>query len=253
MLLTPRNHFNQDLARARALLAHAATLPNGPLGQDVLRAAWMMAVGACDAYFADAYADLISRAIRAKELQPAVDIPDRLNNLRVPVTAVLRPAQGGWRWRMAARELMEKENVLSLEKMKGLFNHFFRKTHKLLNQDTIASWIAHPAGKIRLFGVTPGQYQALPTAAAKTAARKDAIERFETRFEEIFQRRHDCIHACDRPKVAVQDITAAQVQKTIDDIDFLVVRCHDALVAEFPEYLRGLGFNGATRNQVCMA
>ena len=36
-----------------------------------------MAVGACDAYFADAYADLISRAIRAKELQTAIDIPDR--------------------------------------------------------------------------------------------------------------------------------------------------------------------------------
>lgn len=28
----------------------------------------MMAVGACDAYFSDAYADLISRTLRAKEL-----------------------------------------------------------------------------------------------------------------------------------------------------------------------------------------
>lgn len=252
MLVTPRNHFDQNLARGRALRAHAIAMPDDLLAQDVLRAAWMMAVGACDAYFADAYADLISRAIRAKELQPAVPIPDRLNNLRIPVTAILGPAQGGWRWRRAARELMENENVLSLEKVKGLFNHFFRKTHKLLNQGTIESWIIHPNGKVRLFGVTPGQYQAL-AAAAKSAAKEAALERFEARFEEIFQRRHDCIHACDRPKVAVQDITQQQVQKTIDDIEFLVVRCHEALVAEFPEYLRGLGFNGATRNQVCMA
>lgn len=252
MLLTPRNHFIQNLARARALQTHAATLPDEALAQDILRAAWMMAVGACDAYFADAYTDLISRAIRAKELQPTIEIPDRLNNLRVPVTAILRPVQGGWRWRMAARELMENESVLSIEKVKGLFNHFFRKTHKLLKDDTIEPWIKHADGKIRLFGVTRAEYQSL-AAAAKSAAKKRAVERFEGRFKEIFQRRHDCIHACDRPKAAVQAITAAQVQKTIADVEFLVVRCHEALVAEFPEYLRGLGFNGATRNQVCMA
>jgi hypothetical protein len=251
MLLTSKSHFDQDIGRARALCVHAAGLPAGPLAHDIFRASWMMAVGACDAYFSDAYADLISRALRAKDLQPAINIPDRLNSLKVPVTAIIRAAHGGWRWRMAARELMETENVLSLEKIKLLFNHFFRKTHKLFNQDAIEPWILHPDAQVRLFGLTTGQYQATP-AANKPTTRKQAVERFEGRFEQIFQRRHDCIHNCDRPKVALQAITTAQVQKAVDDIAFLVNRCPEASLAEFPHYLVNLGFNGATRNQVCM-
>jgi hypothetical protein len=98
--MTAKTHFDEDIARSRALVAHAGTLPDGLLPDgllrdDILRAAWMMAVGACDAYFSDAYADLISRALRAKELQPEVTIPDRLNSLRIPVIAVLRQARGG--------------------------------------------------------------------------------------------------------------------------------------------------------------
>ena len=62
----------------------------------------MMAVGASDAYFCDAYADLIARTLQAKQLQPTVTIPDRLSKLKVPVIAVIRQAEGGWRWRMAA-------------------------------------------------------------------------------------------------------------------------------------------------------
>src|SRR5260221_3254779 len=131
MLDNTKAQFVENTVRANALVVHAQAQPNGILRDDILRAAWMMAVGACDTYFADAYADLISRALRAKDLQPAIQIPDRLNNLRVPVTAVLRQAHGGWRWRMAARELVEDENVLSLDKIKKLFNHFFRPNSKL--------------------------------------------------------------------------------------------------------------------------
>lgn len=251
MLDTAKTHFDQDIARARALLMHAQGLPLGMLADDILRAAWMMGVGACDAYFSDAYADLISRTLRAKDLQPAVTIPDRLNNLKVPVTAILRQAHGGWRWRMAARELIESENVLSLEKVRSLFNHFFRRGHKLLNQDTIERWILHPQAKSRLFGLTPTQYRARP-AADKAQAKKDAIEQFELHFEEIFQRRHDCIHNCDRPKIAVQQIQATAVMKKLQDIEFLVYRCHEAFLTEYPTYLNGLGFSAPTRNQVCM-
>jgi hypothetical protein len=84
----------------------------------------MMAVGASDAYFCDAYGDLLARALRAKSIQPGVQIPDRLNNLKVPVITVLSGTHEGWRWRMAARELIEKENVLALKKIRELFNHF---------------------------------------------------------------------------------------------------------------------------------
>lgn len=251
MLNTALNHFTSDITRARGLHAHAVGLPAGIIRDDILRSSWMMAVGACDAYFSDAYADLISRALRAKELQPAITIPDRLNNLKVPVTAIIRPAGAGWRWRMAARELIESENVLSLEKIKHLFNHFFRKGHKLLSAETIAPWIIHPSAKRRHFGISPTQYRA-EAPADQATARKDGLEKFEARFEDIFQRRHDCIYNCDRPKVALQAISEAHAKKAVEDIEFLVLRCHDSLLAEFPLYLSGLGFSVATRNQVCI-
>jgi len=251
VLSTAKAHFDEDICRARALVAHAQTVPAGVLADDILRAGWMMAVGACDAYFSDAYGDLIARALRAKDLQPAVAIPDRLNNLKVPVTAVIRQARGGWRWRMAARELIEDQNVLSLDKIRRLFNHFFRKDKRLLNQDTIGSWITHRNGKVRLFGLTATEYRA-KDAAGKATARKEALEHLEEHYEAIFQRRHDCIHNCDRPKTAMQPIGHTAVSKTIDDIEFLVARCHEAFLDEFPVYLTNLGFSPATRNQVCM-
>lgn len=250
MLNTALAHFNEDIVRARGLHGHAIALPDSVVRRDILRAAWMMAVGACDAYFSDAYADLVSRAIRAKELQPSVQIPDRLNNLMVPVTAILRQANGGWRWRMAARELMEDQNVLSLDKIRKLFNHFFRKNHKLLTSNTISSWITHRQAKSRLFGVTATQFRAAPTVQHGKIC-TDALEQFEELFTAIFQRRHDCIHNCDRPKIAIQEISDAEVRKRIEDVEFLVSRCHEALIIEFPLYLQGLSFNGATRAQVC--
>ncbi|WP_298854149.1 hypothetical protein [uncultured Aquimonas sp.] len=250
MLATAIAHFNADIDRAKSLRLHAITLPAGVLQSDILRAAWMMAVGACDAYFSDAYADFVSRAIRAKELQPAVSIPDRLNNLKLPVTALLRPANGGWRWRMAARELIESENVLSLEKIRSLFNHFCRPTHKLINKSTLGHWITHPTAKKRMFGVSSAEYSAA-TSSQQNKLREDAMEHFEGHYGEIFQRRHDCIHNCDRPKQALQPIGGSEVLKRIEDVEYLVRLCHSELLVEFPEYLKGLGFSGAIRAQVC--
>lgn len=251
MLQTAKRHFDDDLNRAQALLDHAIRMPQGTLRGDILRAAWMMTVGGCDAYFSDAYADLICRALRAKELQPEVDIPDRLNNLKVPVVAVIRQQHlGGWRWRMAARELIEDENVLSLEKIKHLFNHFFRKSQKLLTKETIEAWITHNQAKTRNFGISRADYRAL-AAQAKNHAKERALDRLHVRFDGIFQRRHDCIHNCDRPLTALQPIANVTVEKCIQDIRFIVERCHEGFVAEFPVYLANLGFSGVTKNRVC--
>jgi hypothetical protein len=250
MLNTAKAHFDEDLRRARQLQVHALGIPVGNLRDDILRAAWMMGVGACDAYFSDAYADLIARTLRAKDLEKAINLPDRLNNLKIPVIAVIGQANGGWRWRMAARELIEDENVLSLEKIKTLFNHFFRKGHKLLTIETIEGWILHRNAKSRLFGMTSTAYRALNNQQ-KNAARKDALDQFNELFGEIFQRRHDCIHNCDRPKIALQPISEVAVEKKLQDVEFLVCRAHDALTAEFPIYLRTLGFSAVTRNSVC--
>lgn len=246
VLVTAKGHFDQDIQRAQDLLAHARELDAGEIRNDILRLVWMMAVGASDAYFSDAYADLVARTLRAKDFQPAVNLPDRLNNLKVPVIAVIRDSPA-WRWRMAARELIEDENVLSIEKIKKLFNHFFRSNHKLFTDNSIEAWILHADAKQRHFGITKTAYRA---HAQQGNARKAALEHFSKRLDDIFQRRHDCIHNCDRPKVALQSITDSSAEKALQDIGFLVTRCHDALVAEFPKYLRTLGFNGATRNRV---
>lgn len=248
ILATAKSHFDTDLNRGRLLMSNAAKVP--ACEDDMLRSALMFVVGACDAYFADAYADLISRVLRAKELEPAISLPDRLNNLKMPVTAILRPASmPGWRWRMAARELVEKENVLSFDQIRNLFNQFFPKKQGLISRDRVCDWLSDPQAKRRQFGTTDAELRAVPPADLN-AAKERALEHFETKFSTIFQRRHDCIHCCDRPKVAIQAINQPAVQKKIEDIQFLVNRCHAELNARFPEYLTDLGFGAVTRNQV---
>ncbi|OHV08704.1 hypothetical protein [Kushneria phosphatilytica] len=249
MLDTAMSHFADDIARARGLLDHAKQQASGTVKDDIFRASWMMGVGACDAYFSDAYADLVAKAIQAKEIESSIEIPDRLNNLKLPVTAMLRQANGGWRWRMAARELIEEENVLSLGKIQQLFNHFFRKEHKLLNAEAIGSWITHPESKQRVFGITATNYRKL-NSSQKGKARKEALDKVKERYETIFQRRHDCIHNCDRPKILPLPISEASVKKSIQDVEFLVNRCHEAIKSEFPIYLTDLGFSAVTKNRV---
>jgi hypothetical protein len=209
----------------------------------------MMAAGAWDTYFSDAYGDLLARTLRAKGIQCEVTFPDRLNNLRFPVIAVLRHGREGWRWRMVARELIEEENVRSLEKIKKLFNHFFRDGHKILNIDTIEELILHRDAKSRMFGITAPNYRALPPAD-KNKAKKAAVKHMEDHFEVLFQRRHDCIHNCDRPRLALQSIKSERVQKTVDDLDFLAGRCNESFTQEFPTYLANVGFSAVTCNRV---
>lgn len=249
ILDTAKRHFDDDMVRATAVLELARPMPAGIVRDDVLRLAWMMAVGASDAFFCDAYADVLSRTLRAKAIQPSGQIPDRLGNLKVPVVAILRNSGDGWRWRMAARELIEDDNVLSLEKVKKLLNVFFRDHHKLMTEETIETWITHRDAKQRLLGTTRTAYNR-KTPADKTTAKKAALKQLEERMSEIFQRRHDCIHNCDRPKVALQAITDSTVEKAMQDVRFVVERCCQATRAEFPQYLNARGFTPATRNRV---
>lgn len=249
LLQTAQQHFAEDIQRARALVTCAQAQLAGLLRDDILRSAWMMCVGAADAYFCDAYADVIARTLRAMDLEPAVLIPDRLADLKVPVTAVIRGNHNGWRWRMAARELIEDQNVLSLEKVRHLFNHFFRPGHKIVSQDTIAAWLQHRDARQRRFGTTAAIYRAAQPAQ-QAQARRDMLEHFQNHYERIFQRRHDCIHNCDRPRVAVQQITDRQVTQVAEDIEFAVQRIQDAIRAEYPIYLQTLGFGAVTQNRV---
>ncbi|WP_282045287.1 hypothetical protein [Roseibium album] len=248
ILETAKLHFDEDVARAGALRHHATGLPDGRVKDDVLRSAWMVGVGASDAYFCDAYADLVARTLRAKEIQRSGKIPDRLGNLSVPAVAVL-DASSSWRWRMAARGIIEKQSVLSLDEVKKFLNLFCRNEHKLLQPATIEDWIIHAESRQRNFGITPAAYNAL-APRQKSSAKKAALEKFSTRMQGIFQRRHDCIHNCDRPRIAIQGISDASTEKAIADVQFLVDRCTEHLRAEYPRYMEHNGFTGVTRNKI---
>lgn len=255
MPTTALSHFKQDVARARAIVAHADPLPRANsaeqmLRSDLLRSAWMFAVGAMDAYFCDAYTDIVAATIISKSRHETASLPDFFCDIRFPIRAILEPYANNqnWRWRMAARKMMERENVLSLPAVRTLFNKFFRKGHKLFG-DRMADWIVHPDAKKRLFGITRVAFSAL-AANQKGKAIEDAQEQMEERFRELFQRRHDCIHNCDRPRVSPQPLhLGGTVLKVIQDAEFLVRRCDEHINAEFRAFLLGIGCPQAIVNQ----
>ncbi|MBV9122223.1 MAG: hypothetical protein JO112_02540 [Planctomycetes bacterium] len=256
MPATAISHFQQDLGRARAIAAHADPLPHGTpaeqlLRSDLWRSAWMFGVGALDAYFCDAYTDIVAATIIAKSRHPALILPEFFHDIRFPVRAILEPYANNinWRWRMAARKMMERENVLSLATVQTLFNKFFRSGQRFF-REVLPTWIYHPDSRRRVFGITAARFNALP-ANLRGQAVADAQARLEERFREIFQRRHDCIHNCDRPRVKPQPLTAGNVVlRVLEDVEFLVRRCNDHINLEFRHFLLGMGCPAAVVGQV---
>lgn len=87
-------HFREDVARARAIIAHADPMPNATpaeqlLRSDLLRSGWMFAVGALDAYFCDAYTDIVAATIIAKNRHALMVLPNFFYEIRFPVRAIL--------------------------------------------------------------------------------------------------------------------------------------------------------------------
>src|SRR5438067_2320 len=163
---TAFNHFQQDIGRARAIVAHADPLPQGTaaeqlLRDDLLRGAWMFGVGALDASFCDAYTDIVAATIIAKSRHAALALPEFFHDIRFPVRAILEPYANNinWRWRMAARKMMERENVLSLSTVQTLFNKFFGNGQRFF-RDVLPTWIVHPGSRRRVFGITAARFNA---------------------------------------------------------------------------------------------
>jgi hypothetical protein len=252
---TARRHFEQDIGRARAIAGHADPLPHGTpaeqlLRGDLWRSAWMFGVGALDAYFCDAYTDIVAATIIAKSRHATLTLPEFFHDIRFPIRAILEPYANNmnWRWRMAARKMMERETVLSLATVQTLFNKFFDGGK--LFRDALPAWIVHPHGRRRVLGITATRFNALPQNL-KGQAVADAQARLEERFREIFQRRHDCIHNCDRPRVKPQPLTSAVVvQRVLHDIEFLVRRCDEHINREFRQFLLARGCPAAVVAQV---
>ena len=70
-------------------------------------------------------------------------------------------------------------------------------------------------------------YNALDPAG-KNAARRQAKTHFQERYGDLFQRRHDCIHNCDRPRMSPQPIDKrGTLLNVIQDVEFFVNRCDE--------------------------
>lgn len=207
----------------------------------------MFAVGALDAYFCDAYTDIIAATASSKSRQPSITLPEWFYEIKFPLRAILEEYDNqNWRWRMAARKMMERENVTSLSAIQSLFNKFFRDKQKFF-QDLLDVWMSDQDAKIRLFGISRTDYLAMNDPTDKRSARDAAKAQFKERFQVIFQRRHDCIHNCDRPRVSPQPLErGGTVLKVIQDIEFLVTRCDEHINAEFREFLVRFGCSPAT-------
>ncbi len=74
-----------------------------------------------------------------------------------------RDENPNWRWRMAARKMMERENVLSLSTIQTLFNKFFRENQRFFS-GLLDNWLSRPDAKERLLGVTRTAYLAMTPA-----------------------------------------------------------------------------------------
>ena len=193
----------------------------------------------------------MAAAIICKSRQPAIILPEFFYDIRLPIRAILEPyaSNPNWRWRMAARKLMEREAVLGLEAIQNLFNKFFRDGQRFFG-DVLDHWIVAPDANKRLFAITSSAFVAMrPIDQAN--ARRTARQTLRKRFAEIFQRRHDCIHNCDRPRVAPQPLAhASTVRKVIEDVEFLVRHRNDHINVEFREFLISCGCRDSTSAQV---
>lgn len=236
MVTTARNHFDEDIGRAEAMLEQARVLeiaaPADRLHDDVRIAAIAHAVGAMDAYLCDKYVDCLSRVLRAyAQGDWAGQLPTFYKNERLPVGEVLdtsRTARPAWGIRMAARAIMEKDNMLSPSRVDDMFNPVLPVNQKLWS-DFIPLMLAH--GYKHLTG--PRTNAEIKTLAGKDreAATKKAISSLKARLGAIVQIRHDWIHNCGRPKTAIARYSHGEARLRIRDIRLFVETFDDHIEA----------------------
>lgn len=253
---TAFTHFEEDIERASELVVHAKSMGMHPtnkrLRDDILRSAWMMAVGALDAYLSDAYVDVVARTIRGKALQDDIRLDPRIESLEFPLKTYFNPykARSNWRWRMAAKRLMERESILSLEKAKDLLNPFLSQSHKLFTDSHIVAMVEKYSALKRVFDVGNTGFAQL-SGNSRSKVIKRARNSLYLRFRNIFQRRHDCIHNCDRPLIALQHMKRpGTVRNVIADIDFITQEFNSQIEAGFKAYLKGIGCDSTTLNSL---
>jgi hypothetical protein len=226
MPTTAKNHFDEDIARAFALHARAKALQDAgdatQLPQDIRGAAVALAVGAMDAYFCDKYVDCLTTALQSySEGTWAGPFPSAFRQQLLPAGEVLdasRPHRPKWGIRMAAKAVMEKDNMYSLSRLDDVFNGILPVGQKLwlgivpqlagLNR---RRFTRHIAADLAVLHGQPLQ-----------DAQKQLIGSAKKRIGITVQFRHDWIHNCARPKGAIVNYTDGEAKAAMNEIKSLV-------------------------------
>lgn len=209
-------------------LAVASAPADRPLALDLGRVAVAFGVGALDAYLCDAFTDTLARCLKSCR-RTGLGPPDAYGKLTLPIGPLMTDyaVRNNWGLRMAARALMERDNMLQLSRLKDLFNPALPPGHKLWN-DVAQDFV--DLDRKRLAGIRKSPYAAL-TGRARADAPKKVSAAVLKRLGEIVQRRHDIVHNCDRPKTAKQSITLSMAKKMLTDVEDFITILDDHLDA----------------------
>lgn len=123
------------------------------------------------------------------------------------------------------------------------------ESNKILSQDMAENWLLNQGAKQRLLGISSTNYRKL-NQADKNKRKKAMVEKIGERFSQIIQRRHDCIHTCDRPRKSLQAIAAVDVEKAIEDIEFLVSNLDPHINKNLRRHLLSIGCSRTTVRRV---
>lgn len=227
MPITAKKHFDDDIRRAWSIYQHAqlqltAPNPDKKLCNDLMLSAVAMSVGAMDAYLCDAYVDCLSSSLRAyaQGKWPGT-FPSGYKKQPLPAGEVLNNTRANrplWSIRMAARKVMERENILSISRIDDLFNPILPAGKKLW-PDFITTLIDH--NRIRFTRHTQATIAGL-SGKNLDDAKKQAVTALKTRVAYIVQLRHDWIHNCSRPKSSITKLTKRKALSAIRDIHTLI-------------------------------
>ena len=226
MPTTFRTHFNDDITRTENLLARSRAMQDAGeperLYQDIRLSSVALAVGALDAYLCDAYVDCLTAVLRAyTQGQWVGALPSAYSKQLLPAGEILKSTRQHrplWRVRMAARKVMEKDNMLSLSRLEDHFNGILPNNQKLW-LDFVSVLAAHNC--VRLTRHVAADLAAL-AGDALVQAKKQVVSAVKARLTSTIQIRHDWIHNCGRPKNAIYDLTHGQARARIRDIRLFI-------------------------------
>ncbi len=226
MPTTAKNHFDKDIARAFALHAKAETLQTSgdatQLPEDIRGAAVALAVGAMDAYFCDKYVDCLTAAVQSYSRNAwNGPFPAAFRQQRLPAGEVLdasRPHRPKWGIRMAAKAVMEKDNMYSLSRLHDVFNGILPSGQKLW-LGIVPPLVALVRRRFTRF--LPSDLATL-TGKPLQNAQKGVVSSVKKRISTTVQFRHDWIHNCSRPKGAIVNYTNGEARAAMNEIKSLV-------------------------------